>query len=140
MVGISEAGEQNIQFTCLGNENLQGVQTAVSRRYGLGLIPSWASSRAQPDQVQSSRCSSGGRCRTHGLTCRLLTDVFVMVSREEWGARATGCRSELSRPANVLVVHHVPGLECHNQTVCTRKLQELQAYHIHSSWCDVAYK
>ncbi|XP_057649864.1 peptidoglycan recognition protein 4-like isoform X3 [Chionomys nivalis] len=66
-------------------------------------------------------------------------DVFVMVSREEWGARAMGCSSKLSRPADILVVHHVPGLECHNQTVCTQKLQELQAYHIYNSWCDVAY-
>ncbi|XP_075835216.1 peptidoglycan recognition protein 4 isoform X3 [Microtus pennsylvanicus] len=66
-------------------------------------------------------------------------DVFIMVSRKEWGARATGCSSKLSRPADVLVVHHVPGLECHNQTICTRKLQELQAYHIHNSRCDVAY-
>ncbi|KAL6068750.1 hypothetical protein STEG23_029913 [Scotinomys teguina] len=67
------------------------------------------------------------------------TDVFVMVSRKEWGAEAIGCSSKLSRPVNVLVIHHVPGLECHNQTVCSQKLRELQAYHIHNSWCDVAY-
>ncbi|XP_036045187.1 peptidoglycan recognition protein 4 isoform X2 [Onychomys torridus] len=68
-----------------------------------------------------------------------LGHIFGMVSREEWGAEAIGCSSKLSRPVNVLVIHHVPGLECHNQTVCSRKLQELQAYHIRNSWCDVAY-
>ncbi|XP_037062754.1 peptidoglycan recognition protein 4-like [Peromyscus leucopus] len=66
-------------------------------------------------------------------------DVLGMVSREEWRAKAIGCSSKLSRPVNVLVIHHVPGLECHNQTVCSQKLQELQAYHIRNSWCDVAY-
>ncbi|XP_034356905.1 peptidoglycan recognition protein 4 [Arvicanthis niloticus] len=66
-------------------------------------------------------------------------DVFIMVSREEWGAKAIGCSSKLSRPVDVLVVHHIPGLECHNKTACSQKLRELQAYHIHNSWCDVAY-
>ncbi|XP_003511339.1 peptidoglycan recognition protein 4 [Cricetulus griseus] len=66
-------------------------------------------------------------------------DDFIMVSREEWGTKATGCSSKLSRPANALVIHHVPGLECHSQTVCGRKLQELQAYHIRNGWCDVVY-
>nr|AAS49173.1 peptidoglycan recognition protein I beta [Mus musculus] len=66
-------------------------------------------------------------------------DVFTMVSREEWGAEAIGCSSKLSRPVDVLVIHHIPGLECHNKTVCSQKLRELQAYHIHNSWCDVAY-
>ncbi|XP_031230486.1 peptidoglycan recognition protein 4 isoform X1 [Mastomys coucha] len=66
-------------------------------------------------------------------------DVFIMVSREEWGAEAIGCTSKLSRPVDALVVHHIPGLECHNKTICSQKLQELQAYHIRNSWCDVAY-
>uniref|UniRef100_A0A8C6QAL9 Peptidoglycan recognition protein 4 n=1 Tax=Nannospalax galili TaxID=1026970 RepID=A0A8C6QAL9_NANGA len=68
-----------------------------------------------------------------------LDDVFTMVSREEWGAEAIGCSSQLSRPVDILVTHHVPGLECHNHTVCSQRLRELQAYHIHNSWCDVAY-
>ncbi|XP_021052480.1 peptidoglycan recognition protein 4 isoform X2 [Mus pahari] len=69
----------------------------------------------------------------------LPTDVFTLVSREEWGAEAIGCSSKLSRPVDVLVIHHIPGLECHNKTVCIQKLRELQAYHIRNSWCDVAY-
>ncbi|NP_001178637.1 peptidoglycan recognition protein 4 precursor [Rattus norvegicus] len=66
-------------------------------------------------------------------------DAFIMVSRKGWGAEATGCSSKLGRPVDVLVIHHVPGLECHNQTVCSQKLRELQAYHIRNHWCDVAY-
>ncbi|XP_052034625.1 peptidoglycan recognition protein 4 isoform X1 [Apodemus sylvaticus] len=66
-------------------------------------------------------------------------DVFIMVSREEWGAEAIGCSSKLSRPVDVLVVHHIPGLECHSKAVCSQKLRQLQAYHIRNGWCDVAY-
>ncbi|XP_052034626.1 peptidoglycan recognition protein 4 isoform X2 [Apodemus sylvaticus] len=69
----------------------------------------------------------------------LPTDVFIMVSREEWGAEAIGCSSKLSRPVDVLVVHHIPGLECHSKAVCSQKLRQLQAYHIRNGWCDVAY-
>ncbi|XP_015358374.1 peptidoglycan recognition protein 4 [Marmota marmota marmota] len=69
-----------------------------------------------------------------------LDDVFSMVSRKEWGAEAVGCSSQLIMPVDVLVTHHVPGLECHDQAVCSQRLRELQAYHVHSnSWCDVAY-
>ena len=63
-----------------------------------------------------------------------------MVSREEWGAETIGCSSKLSRPVDVLVVHHIPGLECHNKAVCSQNLRQLQAYHIRNGWCDVAYK
>ncbi|ELW47342.1 Peptidoglycan recognition protein 4 [Tupaia chinensis] len=67
-------------------------------------------------------------------------DVSTMVSHKEWGVDAVGCSSRLATPVNVLVIHHIPGLECHNQTVCSQRLRELQAHHVHnSSRCDVAY-
>ncbi|EHB02124.1 Peptidoglycan recognition protein I-beta [Heterocephalus glaber] len=69
-----------------------------------------------------------------------LDDVFTMVSRKEWGAEAVGCRSRLTVPVSVLVTHHVPGLECHDQAACSQRLRELQSYHVHNySGCDVAY-
>ncbi|XP_008565865.1 PREDICTED: peptidoglycan recognition protein 4 [Galeopterus variegatus] len=69
-----------------------------------------------------------------------LDDVFTMVSRQEWGAGAVGCSTRLTMPVDILVIHHVPGLECHNQTICSQRLRELQVYHTHNnSSCDVAY-
>ncbi|KAK2506298.1 hypothetical protein MC885_015319 [Smutsia gigantea] len=63
------------------------------------------------------------------------TDVFTIVSRKEWGAAAVGCSAQLTLPVDFLVTHHVP-----SQTTCSRRLQELQAHHMHNnSWCDVAY-
>ncbi|KFO24859.1 Peptidoglycan recognition protein 4 [Fukomys damarensis] len=68
------------------------------------------------------------------------TDIFTMVSRKEWGAGAAGCRSPLTMPVDVLVTHHVPGLECHDQAACSQRLRELQSYQVHNySGCDVAY-
>uniref|UniRef100_A0A2K6NZT7 Peptidoglycan recognition protein 4 n=1 Tax=Rhinopithecus roxellana TaxID=61622 RepID=A0A2K6NZT7_RHIRO len=70
----------------------------------------------------------------------LPTDVSTPVSRKAWGAEAVGCSIQLTTPVNVLVIHHVPGLECHDQRVCSQRLRELQAHHIHNnSGCDVAY-
>ncbi|XP_013365426.1 PREDICTED: peptidoglycan recognition protein 4 isoform X2 [Chinchilla lanigera] len=67
-------------------------------------------------------------------------DIFTMVSRKEWGAEAVGCRSALTTPVDVLVTHHVLGMECRDQTACSQRLRELQSYHVHNnSWCDVAY-
>ncbi|XP_007946785.1 peptidoglycan recognition protein 4 [Orycteropus afer afer] len=67
-------------------------------------------------------------------------DVSTMASRKEWGAEAVGCRTQLTMPVDFLVIHHIPGLECHNQTICSQKLQELHMHHIHNNnWCDVAY-
>nr|XP_020034904.1 peptidoglycan recognition protein 4 isoform X2 [Castor canadensis] len=68
------------------------------------------------------------------------SDVFTIVFRKEWGAEAVGCSSHLTRPVDALITHHIHGLECHNQTVCSQRLRELQAYHVHNnSVCDVAY-
>ncbi|XP_007975284.3 peptidoglycan recognition protein 4 isoform X1 [Chlorocebus sabaeus] len=70
----------------------------------------------------------------------LPTDVSTPVSRKAWGAEAVGCSIQLTAPVNVLVIHHVPGLECHDQRVCSQRLRELQAHHVHNnSGCDVAY-
>nr|XP_044994279.1 peptidoglycan recognition protein 4 isoform X2 [Jaculus jaculus] len=67
-------------------------------------------------------------------------DFFTTVSRKDWGAEGAGCSSQLPKPLEVLVIHHVPGLECHNRMVCSQRLRDLQAYHIHeNSGCDVAY-
>ncbi|KAF6293434.1 peptidoglycan recognition protein 4 [Rhinolophus ferrumequinum] len=75
------------------------------------------------------------------LTGNILpTDVSTMVSRKKWGAEAVGCSTRLTTPVDFLVTHHVPGLECHNRTVCSQRLQTLQTQHVHNnSWCDVAY-
>uniref|UniRef100_A0A2K5RUW0 Peptidoglycan recognition protein 4 n=1 Tax=Cebus imitator TaxID=2715852 RepID=A0A2K5RUW0_CEBIM len=68
------------------------------------------------------------------------TDASTTVSRKAWGAEVVGCSTQLTTPVNVLVIHHVPGLECHDQRVCSRRLRELQAHHVHNnSGCDVAY-
>ena len=75
------------------------------------------------------------------LPCDSATDISTVVSRKEWGVEAVGCGTHLTSPVNFLVTHHVPGLECHNQTICSQRLRELQAHHVHNnSWCDVAYK
>ncbi|XP_012864074.1 peptidoglycan recognition protein 4 isoform X1 [Echinops telfairi] len=69
-----------------------------------------------------------------------LKDDFPMVTRKEWGAAAVSCNTQLSRPVDFLVIHHIPALECHNQTGCSQRLRELQNHHIHNNhWCDVAY-
>ncbi|XP_012870621.1 PREDICTED: peptidoglycan recognition protein 4-like [Dipodomys ordii] len=71
---------------------------------------------------------------------KLSLDDVTTVSRKEWGAEDVGCSSPLTRPVDVLVTHHIFGLECHNQAVCSQRLRELQAYHVHNnSACDVAY-
>ena len=69
------------------------------------------------------------------------TDVSTMVSRKEWGAGAVGCNTPLTMLVGFLVTHHIPGLECHDQTTCSQRVRELQAHHVHkNNWCDVAYK
>ncbi|XP_004414933.1 PREDICTED: peptidoglycan recognition protein 4 [Odobenus rosmarus divergens] len=69
-----------------------------------------------------------------------LNDVFTMVSHKEWGGEAVACSTPLTMPVDFLVTHHVPGLECHNQTMCSQRLWELRAHHMHNnSWCDMAY-
>ncbi|XP_037356321.1 peptidoglycan recognition protein 4 [Talpa occidentalis] len=67
-------------------------------------------------------------------------DVSTMVSHKEWGDEDVGCSTQLTRPVNFLVTHHIPGLECHHQTTCSQRLRELRAYHVHNnSWCGLAY-
>lgn len=67
-------------------------------------------------------------------------EASTVVSRKEWGAEAVGCSSQLTTPVGFLVTHHVPRLECHNRTVCSQRLRELQAQHVHNNGrCDVAY-
>ncbi|XP_066111310.1 peptidoglycan recognition protein 4 [Saccopteryx bilineata] len=69
-----------------------------------------------------------------------LYDMFPSRSRKEWGAGAVGCNTQLTMPVGFFVTRHVSGLECHNQIVCSQRLRELQACHVHSnSWCDVTY-
>ncbi|XP_006895995.1 PREDICTED: peptidoglycan recognition protein 4 [Elephantulus edwardii] len=65
--------------------------------------------------------------------------VTAMVSRQEWGTGAGGCRAQLTIPVDFLVIHHIPGLDCHNQTTCSQRLQELRSHHMGNGWCDVAY-
>ncbi|XP_012998576.1 peptidoglycan recognition protein 4 [Cavia porcellus] len=66
--------------------------------------------------------------------------VFTIVSHKEWEAAAPACRSQMTTSVDVLVTHHIPGLECQDQTTCSRRLRELQSYHVHNnSRCDVAY-
>ncbi|XP_012668459.1 peptidoglycan recognition protein 4 [Otolemur garnettii] len=68
------------------------------------------------------------------------TDVSAMISHKEWGAEAVGCSTHLTTPVDVLIIHHVPGLECHDQTGCSQRLCKLQDHHVHSNGgCDVAY-
>ncbi|XP_008062089.1 peptidoglycan recognition protein 4 [Carlito syrichta] len=74
------------------------------------------------------------------LTEKGKPDASTMVSRKAWGAEAISCSTQLTTPVDVLVIHHIPGLECHDQTVCSQRLRELQAHHVHNnSGCDVAY-
>ena len=68
------------------------------------------------------------------------TGVSTVVSRKEWGADTVGCCAPLALPVDYLIMHHVPGLECHNQTGCSQRLRELRAHHVRNGWCDVAYK
>nr|XP_020765524.1 peptidoglycan recognition protein 4 [Odocoileus virginianus texanus] len=70
---------------------------------------------------------------------RGLSGVSTMVSRKQWGADAVACSAQLALPAGFLVTHHVPGLECHNQTSCSQRLRELQGHHVRNGWCDIAY-
>uniref|UniRef100_A0A8D1VXX1 Peptidoglycan recognition protein 4 n=2 Tax=Sus scrofa TaxID=9823 RepID=A0A8D1VXX1_PIG len=65
--------------------------------------------------------------------------VSTVVSRKEWGADTVGCCAPLALPVDYLIMHHVPGLECHNQTRCSQRLRELRAHHVRNGWCDVAY-
>lgn len=65
--------------------------------------------------------------------------VSTVVSRKEWGADTVGCCAPLALPVDYLIMHHVPGLECHNQTGCSQRLRELRAHHVRNGWCDVAY-
>ncbi|XP_036778066.2 peptidoglycan recognition protein 4 isoform X2 [Manis pentadactyla] len=89
------------------------------------------------DGLQDLRSNSSWLTETDALG---LDDVFTIVSRKEWGAAAVGCSAQLTLPVDFLVTHHIPGLECHSQTTCSQRLQELQAHHVHNnSWCDVAY-
>uniref|UniRef100_A0A8D1RXH5 Peptidoglycan recognition protein 3 n=1 Tax=Sus scrofa TaxID=9823 RepID=A0A8D1RXH5_PIG len=66
--------------------------------------------------------------------------VSTVVSRKEWGADTVGCCAPLALPVDYLIMHHVPGLECHNQTGCSQRLRELRVHHVRNGWCDVAYK
>ncbi|XP_046506235.1 peptidoglycan recognition protein 4-like isoform X1 [Equus quagga] len=98
------------------------------------------------DATRAKRMSEGLRYLFGNITQLIekgklgVNDVSTVVSRKEWGAEAVGCGTHLTSPVNFLVMHHVPGLECHNQTVCSQRLRELQAHHVHNnSWCDVAY-
>lgn len=73
-------------------------------------------------------------------TCMSPAGVSTMVSRKQWGADAVGCSAQLALPVGFLITHHVPGLECHNQTSCSQRLRELQGHHVRNGWCDIAYK
>ncbi|XP_070123211.1 peptidoglycan recognition protein 4 isoform X2 [Equus caballus] len=98
------------------------------------------------DATRAKRMSEGLRYLFGNITQLIekgklgVNDISTVVSRKEWGVEAVGCGTHLTSPVNFLVTHHVPGLECHNQTICSQRLRELQAHHVHNnSWCDVAY-
>uniref|UniRef100_M3YLQ5 Peptidoglycan recognition protein family domain-containing protein n=1 Tax=Mustela putorius furo TaxID=9669 RepID=M3YLQ5_MUSPF len=76
---------------------------------------------------------------TFPVYCCFPSNVSTVISCKELGAETVGCSIALTMPVDFLVMHHIPGLECHNQTTCSQRLWELQAHHIHNSWCDVAY-
>ncbi|XP_049621573.1 peptidoglycan recognition protein 4 [Suncus etruscus] len=68
------------------------------------------------------------------------TDVSKVVSRENWTKYALNCSTQLARPVRFLIIHHIPGLDCDNKTLCSQRLRDLQMYHVHNnSRCDVAY-
>lgn len=107
------------------------------------LGPSSSLGQTQPEW----QARPGGYCGRAGARCAEWhpvpvspTDVSTIVSREEWGAGAVGCNTPLTMPVGFLVIHHVPGLECHSRTSCSQRLRELRAHHMHNSWCDVTYK
>ncbi|KAM6217168.1 peptidoglycan recognition protein 4-like [Rhynchocyon petersi] len=81
------------------------------------------------------------RAAAQPLLVGVLKPSFTpIVSRQKWGAEVGDCRAQLTLPVDFLVTHHIPGLECHNQTLCSQRLRELQSHHIHNNtWCDVAY-
>ncbi|XP_060040413.1 peptidoglycan recognition protein 4 isoform X2 [Erinaceus europaeus] len=67
-------------------------------------------------------------------------EVLTVVPHGAWAVEAMGCSTPLAWPVAFLVTHHIPGLQCDNQTACTQRLRELQAYHMHNnSWCGLAY-
>nr|AAF99599.1 hypothetical protein SBBI67 [Homo sapiens] len=92
------------------------------------------------NKTQAKQVSEGLQYLFENISQLTEKDVSTTVSRKAWGAEAVGCSIQLTTPVNVLVIHHVPGLECHDQTVCSQRLRELQAHHVHNnSGCDVAY-
>ncbi|XP_012514372.1 PREDICTED: LOW QUALITY PROTEIN: peptidoglycan recognition protein 4 [Propithecus coquereli] len=100
----------------------------------------WVWSDSSWDRTQAKQTSEGLQYLFGNISQLIEKDVSTVVSRNEWGAEAVGCSAQLTMPVDVLVIHHIPGLECHDQTVCSQRLRELRAHHIHNnSGCDVAY-
>ncbi|XP_037589012.1 peptidoglycan recognition protein 4 [Cebus imitator] len=92
------------------------------------------------NKTQAKQLSEGPQYLFGNISQLTEKDASTTVSRKAWGAEVVGCSTQLTTPVNVLVIHHVPGLECHDQRVCSRRLRELQAHHVHNnSGCDVAY-
>uniref|UniRef100_A0A8C9A837 Peptidoglycan recognition protein 4 n=1 Tax=Prolemur simus TaxID=1328070 RepID=A0A8C9A837_PROSS len=91
------------------------------------------------DKTQAKQTSEGLQYLFGNISQLLEKDVSTVVLRKEWGAEAVGCSAQLTTPVDVLVIHHIPGLECHDRTVCSQRLRELWGHHVHNSGCDVAY-
>ncbi|XP_074079578.1 peptidoglycan recognition protein 3 [Macrotis lagotis] len=65
---------------------------------------------------------------------------FQMISRSEWGAGPCGCSVQLRNPVPYLIIHHIPGHECHEKETCKQMVKGLQELHVNTNgWCDVAY-
>ncbi|XP_027727224.1 peptidoglycan recognition protein 3-like [Vombatus ursinus] len=65
---------------------------------------------------------------------------FRMIPRPEWGAGPSGCSIQLRSPIPYLIIHHIPGQECHEKSTCQQKVKGLQELHVKTNgWCDVAY-
>ncbi|XP_077334483.1 peptidoglycan recognition protein 1-like [Lithobates pipiens] len=63
-----------------------------------------------------------------------------IVSRAQWGARRSTCKTRLKTPVPGVIIHHSAGASCNNRNSCNSQVKGIQNLHMNTNkWCDVGY-
>ena len=57
-------------------------------------------------------------------------DNVTMVTRQEWGARATKSSTQMNTPVTTLFIHHTAMRECKTLQECSEEMRVIQNFHM----------
>ncbi|KAK3610049.1 hypothetical protein CHS0354_032134 [Potamilus streckersoni] len=89
----------------------------------------------------TSQSDSSCQVKNHCINPQFPSDpCAVIVSRAEWGARASGSVNLMREPVSIVFIHHTVTSRCAFSSICSKEVKKIQNYHMDTNgWDDIGY-